>query len=67
MLDLLREARISQGYAARMLGITRWDILDLMALHAIPSGPETPEEMRRDVEAARLGVQSASIDGGGEQ
>ena len=27
VLELLREARISQGQAARLLGVTRWDIL----------------------------------------
>jgi hypothetical protein len=65
VLDLLREAAISQGFAARMLGITRWDILDLMACHCIPSGPETAEEMRRDIEAARLGERRATIDADG--
>ena len=30
VLELLREARISQGKAARLLGLTRWDTLDLM-------------------------------------
>ena len=51
VLDLLREARISQGKAARLLGITRWDILDLTARHQIPSGPETPEELEQEIEA----------------
>lgn len=50
VLDLLREARISQGKAARLLGITRWDILDLMARRQIPSGPETPEELEQEIE-----------------
>lgn len=52
VLDLLREARISQGKAARLLGISRWDVLRLMARHRIPSGPETPEELRQELEAA---------------
>ena len=52
VLALLRDARLSQSKAARLLGITRWDILDLMALHCIPSGPETAEEAERDVAAA---------------
>ena len=43
LLDLLRGAQISQGKAARLLGVTRYDILDLMASHYIPSGPFTPE------------------------
>ena len=53
VLQLLREAQISQGLAARVLGITRWDILNLMALHQIPSGPVTAEEMQQDIENAR--------------
>jgi len=53
VLELLREARISQGQAARLLGLTRWQILDLMARRRVPSGPETPEEMRREVEEMR--------------
>lgn len=50
VLDLLREARISQGKAARLLGITRWDVIDLMARHQIPSGPVTEEEVRQEIE-----------------
>jgi predicted HTH domain antitoxin len=53
VLELLRAARISQGKAAELLGITRWDILDLMAQHQIPLGPETVEELRRETDVAR--------------
>ncbi|MBI4493479.1 MAG: UPF0175 family protein [Chloroflexi bacterium] len=53
VLELLREARLSQGQAARLLGLTRWDILDLMAQHDIASGPETAEEARQEIEDAR--------------
>ena len=53
VLDLLRDARISQGRAAQLLGLTRADILDLMARYAIPSGPQTAEEVDREIEAAR--------------
>src|SRR3954447_11648016 len=49
VLQLLREAEITQGQAARFLGITRWDILDLMAQHNILSGPETAEEVRQEI------------------
>src|SRR5437870_1296667 len=41
VVELMREALISQGRAAMMLGITRWDVLDLMAKYDIKSGPET--------------------------
>ncbi len=53
ILELLRESRISQGRAAELLGITRWDILDLMVEHQISSGPETAEELEREVEYLR--------------
>lgn len=53
VLDLLREARISQSAAARLLGVTRWGLLDLMARYQIPSGPETPEEMQEEIARAR--------------
>lgn len=51
-LKLLGEGHLSQGQAAELLGLTRWDLLDLMAMHGVPSGPETAEEMRRDIEVA---------------
>jgi predicted HTH domain antitoxin len=52
VLELLREGRISQGTAARVLGVSRHDIIDLMAEHDIPSGPATPEELRQDIQNA---------------
>lgn len=65
VLDLLRDARISQGRAAMLLGVTRHDILDLMASQYIPSGPFTPEEVDRDIQNARRFARPlASVDGG---
>jgi predicted HTH domain antitoxin len=64
VLELLREARISQGKAAQLLGITRWEILDLMAQHQIPSGAETAEEMRQEVEEMRRFLRDTSGRGG---
>jgi predicted HTH domain antitoxin len=58
VLTLLREGQISQGKVARLLGLTRWDILDLMVQHQIPSGPATPEELRQEVEDLHRFVQS---------
>lgn len=53
VLDLLREGHLSQGQAAQLLHLTRWDLLDLMAQHGIESGPETAEELRQEIESAR--------------
>ena len=64
VLDLLRDAQISQSKAARLLGVTRYDILDLMTSHYIPAGPFTPEEVDRDIENARRFAQPlAAVDG----
>jgi hypothetical protein len=53
VLQLLREAEITQGQAAELLDLSRGDILDLMALHAIPSGPTTAEELEQEVSDLR--------------
>ena len=53
VIELLRDASISQGQAARLLGVTRWDLLDLMARYGVPSGPETADEMRQEIADAR--------------
>lgn len=52
VLDLLRSGQITQGQAAQALGLSRWDLLDLMVRHHISSGPETPAELQQEVEAA---------------
>ncbi len=64
VLDLLRDGKIGQGRAARLLGISRWDVLDLMARYQIPSGPLTAEEVDRDLANARLGAASWRVDAG---
>lgn len=53
VMELLRETAISQGQAAELLGITRWDLIDLMAHYRVPSGPESVEELQQDLESAR--------------
>lgn len=52
VLDLLRQARISQGKAAALLGLTRHDVLRLMGEHQIRSGPASFEELRAEVDVA---------------
>lgn len=53
VIELLREARIGQGMAAEVLGLTRGEILDLMVERHMPSGPETAEEASREIEEMR--------------
>jgi predicted HTH domain antitoxin len=53
VVELLREGRISQGQAVQLLGVTRWDLLSLMARRGVPAGAETVDELLRDVEGAQ--------------
>lgn len=52
-LGWLREGRINQGQAAQSRGVTRWDILNVMATHQVASDPTTVEELRREIDIAR--------------
>lgn len=56
VLALLREAKISQSTAARLLDVSRADVLDLMAAHRIESGPETAEELTAEAADLRRAV-----------
>jgi predicted HTH domain antitoxin len=68
VLELLREARISQGRAAELLGLSRWEMLEVMARHHIEAGPLSDAELRRDIEAARrASLETAGSLGGGRQ
>jgi predicted HTH domain antitoxin len=53
VMDLLRAGHISQGKAARLLDVTRWDILDMMVRAKIESGPETIEELHQEIQDVR--------------
>jgi hypothetical protein len=50
VVSLLRNGLISEGQAARVLGLNRHDMIDFMAVHEIPSGPATIEELLDEVE-----------------
>jgi len=64
VLELLREARISQGRAAELLGLTRAQMLDVMAERRIPSGPETAAEQRAEIASLRRYLLQSDADGG---
>ncbi len=53
VMDLLRAGELSQGRAAEILGVNRWDFMDLMVRFKIESGPATAEEMRQELDNAR--------------
>jgi hypothetical protein len=58
ILDLFRHAEISEATAARLLGISRWDMLDVITQYQIPVGPQTSEEVDEEVDAARARQQN---------
>lgn len=53
VFDLLRDDAISQGRAARLLHITRWELSELMAKQQIPSALRTMAEARAEIETAK--------------
>lgn len=59
VLDLLRQEKISQGKAAELLGVTRWDLPELLSKHHIPAISLEPEELAQDLRA----LQQARNDG----
>jgi predicted HTH domain antitoxin len=67
VIELLREARIGQGLAAELLGLTRGEILDLMMQRRIPAGPETAEEAGREIEELRRFFNTQAAHGGDQR
>ena len=53
VIELFRTAKISQGKAAELLGISKWDMLPIMEEHGIYHGPLTAEEIDEELETLR--------------
>ena len=53
VVELLRRGRIGQSRAAEVLGTTRWGILELMGRYDISQGPETAEQLEREIKQVR--------------
>jgi predicted HTH domain antitoxin len=51
IMSLLREGSIGQSRAAELLGVSRWDVLDLMARHDVASDPATADEVDAELDA----------------
>jgi predicted HTH domain antitoxin len=49
VMDLVRQAKISQGRAAELLGLDRWELMDLMGKYEVPSGPRTVDELQAEL------------------
>lgn len=53
VLGLVWKKKISQGRGAELLGMNRWDFMDLMAAYNIPTLDMKPEELGKGVENLR--------------
>ena len=49
VMELLREHQVSQGKAAEILGISRYDLFDLMSKYRISVIDLTPEELEAEL------------------
>ena len=50
ILDLVRRSKISKGKAAELLGISLWNLPDLIAQYQLPWFSYPPEELEKDLE-----------------
>lgn len=53
VIELFRRAEISQGKAAELLGVPKWDMLPIMEEYGIYHGPQTKEEITEELETVR--------------
>ena len=53
VFDLVRRGKISKGKAAELLGISLWELPELIAQYQIPWFSYSPEELEKDVETLR--------------
>ncbi len=49
VLDLVRRSKISKAKAAELLGISLWNLPDLIAQYQLPWFSYTPEELEKDL------------------
>lgn len=49
VLELVRTGKLSSGKAAEILGMTRWDFMDLMSEYDVPTANFSEEELERQL------------------
>ena len=54
VLDLVKKGKLSSGKASEILGITRWDFMELMSDYDIPMANFPPEELKRQAKERGL-------------
>jgi predicted HTH domain antitoxin len=54
VLDLVKRGKLSSGKAAEILGMTRWNFMELMSDYDIPMANFPPEELERQAKERGL-------------
>lgn len=54
VMELLRRHKISQGKAAELLGVSRWDLPEIMARHEVCYFDLSPQEFSDELERWQL-------------
>ncbi len=49
VMELLRQHVISQGKAAELLQLNRWDLFEVMGRYKVPAIDLTPEELQHEL------------------
>ena len=52
VMELLRLDRLSEAQAATILGLSRWQLVDLMGQHRVPAIRMNPKELKGEVAGA---------------
>lgn len=53
VMELLRRRQLSQGKAAKLLGLDRWTFMDVMGAYEVPATQLTPKELDEELEHLR--------------
>ncbi|MBI1743832.1 UPF0175 family protein [Candidatus Acetothermia bacterium] len=51
--ELVRQGKLSQGRAAELLGVDRWEIMDLLAKYDVPTTSLTEAELDCELQSLR--------------
>ena len=54
VLELVRKGKLSSGKAAEILGMTRWEFMELMSSNDIPMANFPPEELEKQAKERGL-------------
>lgn len=62
VLDLIRRGKISKGKAAELMGMSLWDMPELLAKYRIPWFDYSKEDIQKDLDALKkLGKSESTI------